>query len=98
MIGAASEAAAGAHKYSSVVVERCQLCAYASTNQTSTSGVMVGSAGEAAEGIYAAGKAAAGVGDIGSASRSRQQAITSNFSIPVYTKDTLDEKGQARDT
>jgi len=100
LVGAASEAASGAHKFSSAIGNRCRLCGdathHASTYQTSTSGVTVVSAGKAAESVCAAGKAAEGKWE--HKPFTAAGLITSYSSIPVYIKDTLGEKGQARDT
>jgi len=100
VVGAASEAASGAHKYSSAIGKRCPLCGdathHARTYQTSTSGVMVGSAGKAAEGVCAASKVAEGVWE--HKPFTAAGLMTSYSSIPVYIKGTLGEKGQARDT
>ena len=67
---------------SSAVGERCHLCSDARMYQTITSGVMAGSAGEAAEGVVQPAKL-----QIGSASHSRRQAITSDSSIPCSQKE-----------
>jgi len=80
--GLAGKAAEGLCSWqSSVVGERCRLCSDARMYQTITSGVMTGSAGEAAEGIVQQAKL-----QIGSVSRLRQRAITSDSSIPCSQK------------
>ena len=88
VVSAAIDAAAGAHtEYSSAVCKRCYLCGDASTYQTSTSGVMIDSAGKAAP--------AKQLQAVGSANCSHSRAHNQKFIYVVHTKDTSDEKGQA---
>jgi hypothetical protein len=63
--------------------------------QTITSGLMAGSAGEAAEGVVQPANAGA---SLGAQAVRDSRAHNQRFIYSVFTKDTLDEKGQARDT
>jgi len=86
--GPAGKAAEGLCSWqSSAVGKRYRLCSDARMYQTITSGVMAGSAGEAAE---------AGLCNRQAVRDGR--AHNQRFIYSVFTKDTLDEKGQARDT
>jgi len=81
-VGPAGKVAEGLCSWqSSMVGERCRLCSDARMYQTITSAVMAGSAGEAAEGVVQPAKV-----QVGSASRSRRRAITSDSSIPCSPK------------
>jgi len=63
--------------------------------QTITSGLMAGSAGEADEGVAQPANAGA---NLGAQAVRDGKAHNQRFMYCVFTKDTLDEKGQARDT
>jgi len=78
---------------SSEIGERCRLYSNARMYQTITSGVMAGSAGEAAEGVAQQAKL-----QIGSASRSRRRVVTSDSSIPCSQQTRQMRRGQATDT
>jgi len=81
-VGPAGKVAEGlCSGHSSAVGNRCHLCSDARMYQTITSGVMAGSAGEAAEGVVQPAKV-----QVGSASRSRRRAITSDSSISCSQK------------
>ena len=95
-VGPAGKAAEGlCSRQNGAVGSRCRLCSDARMYQTTTSGLMAGSAGEAAVGVVQPANAGASVG----AQAVRDgRAHNQRFIYPVFTKDTLDEKGQARDT
>ena len=81
-VGPVGNAAEGlCSRKSSAVGKRCRLCSDVRMDQTITSGVMGGSAGEAAEGVVQPAKV-----QVGSASRLRRLAATSDSCIPCSQK------------